>query len=125
LWILPSELEIVIDFCTSSINGLLDAPIFTPEYNKVGISRELISSFNAIIAATLYRYLYMDSSPNLNRYIYFLENEKHNTQEDSSENFFKYYKFDREVILYSLKCIQQAKCPVHDSRYNFLKIKKS
>lgn len=116
VWIKPKELEPVIEFLQPIQDKLYPAPLFCPEYKNVGISRELHSSFNEVIASTLYLYLAKAQDPHLASYIGFLE------ETWSCEKDYSYSKFDKEVVLKSLKCILHNHCPVTSPEYQITSI---
>ncbi len=107
IWIMREELENVITFLQSIKQDLLPAPTFCPEYADIGVTRELFSSFNEIIARTVYKFLPTIQVPTLETYIESIEKQWAN-EDKYSETF----KFDKEVIRKSLGCILNGKCPV-------------
>ncbi len=69
IWVRRDEVDVVMDFLQSFEEELLPAPIFCPEYKHIGVTRELDSSFNEVIACTLFQYLSEVASPALADYI--------------------------------------------------------
>lgn len=120
VWICREELDEFIDFLQAFYDVLFRAPTFCPEYKHIGITRELHSSFNEIIAATLYRYLPKTLQPTLMEYVFYLENTW------ASQKFKDSYSaYDREIVLRSLKCILNNHCPVVPSEYNIVDVSQS
>lgn len=112
IWITRSALDEVIDYLQSFLEHLLPAPTFCPTYRNIGITRELTTSFNDIIASTLFEYLQIAGTPVLSDYIEYLEQRKF-----SKTRYFASKEFDTGVVVRSLKCILYNTCPVNSERY--------
>lgn len=112
LWVTRSALEEVIEFLQSLTENLLPAPTFCPTYRSIGITRELTTSFNDIIASTLFEYLQIAHDPNLAGYIDYLEQRNF-----SKTSYFNSKEFDTGVVVRSLKCILYNNCPVTSQAY--------
>ena len=113
-WILREELNLVIEFLQTIVSVLEPAPFFCPEYKSIGITRELDSSFNEMIASTLFTYLPQVKQPTLAGYIAYLENCWFGVSEDYEAD---YDQHDRSIVLRSLKCIMFNECPVESTLY--------
>lgn len=107
IWIMRDEFEKVIHFLQTLKPQLLPAPTFCPEYKNIGVTRELMSSFNEIISSTLHTYLVDVENPTLANYIEFLDNYW-SSRKDRSYTA----EFDKQIIKRSLNCILHGKCPV-------------
>jgi len=113
VWVTKEQFEKVIIFLQSFIDELLPAPLFYPEHFGIGVSRELTSSLNYMIAITLYKYLSQTEQPSLSDYV---ESVHRQLQQPSEE----YDNFDREIVLRSLMCILSSQCPVEESIFNIV-----
>jgi len=111
IWIRREQLERVVDFLETFKDKVLSAPFFCPEYRGFGVTRELGTSFNEMVASTLYRYLPEVPEPTVADYVSFLNN-------DAVWKERCYSEFDTQVVLRSLKCIRDKKCPTVEGDHN-------
>jgi len=116
LWIQPIVFEAVITFLKGLQKHLLPAPTFCPEYHGIGITKELSSSFNEIIAYSLYKYFSYTNQPNVQEYFEFFDNEIARSKTRS------YNAFDVAVVSNSLQCIINNECPVNSTKFNITQL---
>ena len=111
IWIMRSEFEATIEFLQNLNASILPAPLFCPEYKNIGVTRELSESYNQAIASTLFRYIQKTENPTFADYVIFL---------NDGRRFKSEFKFDKAIVIRSLKCIAYNQCPAMSNEFNIV-----